>query len=100
MLDFVVLFYVSVCQDTYSPLFVCLFAAADRPQSGPLSTGKLRFQLQASKELAQMTNRHRESMYLNVIFQTKHQTFNTEEEQGSLANISKVHQYKTKKVHT
>lgn len=38
------------------------------------------FWLQVSKESVQMTNRHRhrESVYLNVIFPSKHQTFNTE----------------------
>ena len=43
------------------------------------------FQLQACKELVQVTNSHghRESMYLNVFFPSKHQTFNTEEKQES-----------------
>jgi hypothetical protein len=43
------------------------------------------FQLQASKESAPMTNKygHRESVHLNVIFPSKHQTFNTEEKQES-----------------
>ena len=43
------------------------------------------FLVQASKELAQMTDthRHRESVYLNVFFPSKHQTFNTKEKQES-----------------
>ena len=38
------------------------------------------FRLQASKELAGMTNRHghRESVYLNVICQSEHQSYITE----------------------
>jgi hypothetical protein len=45
--------------------------ASDRPQSASLNLrAKSGFQLQASKELAPMTNSrgHRESVYLNVMF--------------------------------
>jgi hypothetical protein len=51
---------------------------------GPLNPRqKSGFWLQASKELALMANRHghREGVYLNVISQNKHQSFNTEEKQ-------------------
>ena len=59
-------------------------SAADGPQSGPRSAAKLRV-LVTGEQGVGLDDKygHRESVYLNVFFPSKHQTFNTEEKQES-----------------
>ena len=59
-----------------SPSLGC---AADRSHLGPKSTGKTRVPVVKGKQGVGADDRHRESVYLDVICQIRHQTFNTEE---------------------
>ena len=55
------------------------FGAADGPHLDTRSTGKTRVPVVKGKQGVGADDRHRESVYLDVICQIRHQTFNTEE---------------------
>jgi hypothetical protein len=69
------------CGDEKKMRSPSLGCAADRSHLGPQSTGKTRVPVVKGKQRvdADDRHRHRECVYLDVICQIKHQTFNTEE---------------------
>ena len=70
------------------------FSAADWPQSAPQPSGESGSLYRWAGRQQKVTNRceHKKVLYLNVISQSDHQTYNTEEKQESSENTSaKVH---------
>ena len=69
--------------------------AAERPQSGPRSTGKIWILVTGEQGIGtdDKQYRHRENVYLNVFSQSEHQSYNTEEKQEIFGMPKKLGEY-------